>query len=47
MLLFVMQAELDQRHNLGPHRLPGLVDQAKHRRRDVVAIGADRIDRRP
>ena len=46
MLLLVVQAQLGQRRDLAPHRLAGCLDQTKHRRGHMVAIGADRIDRR-
>ena len=46
MLLLVLQAQFDERRGLVPYRLAGLLDQAQHRRGDMVAIGADRIDRR-
>jgi hypothetical protein len=46
MLLFVLQAQFDEGRGLMPHRRAGLINQPQHRRADMVAIGADRIDRR-
>ena len=46
MLLLVMQAELEQRGRPAPGRGVGGFGKARHRGVDMVAIGADDIDRR-
>ena len=47
MLLLVMQAELDEGCGFSPRRLrTGALDEPGHRRPDMVAIGADDVDRR-
>ena len=45
MLLLVMQTEFEQRRGLSPRRLARSLDEAGNCRADMVAIGADDIDR--
>ena len=47
MLLLVMQADLDDRHDLVERRRVGALDQPLHRRIDMGAIGGDLRDVRP
>ena len=47
MLLFVMQAELDQVFELRKRIVPGVVQQRFHRRVDMGAIGHHVVQRRP
>jgi len=46
MLLLVMETEFEDWRHLAPDTRLGLVDEAQHRRRHMVAIGADGVDRR-
>ena len=46
MLLLVIDTQFDQRRGLLPHIIAGGLDEAQHRRGDMIAIGGDRIDGR-